>query len=122
MELHVADIEATGNPLCFVESLDGQNFASLLIDTVGMIEIFGAEEQGQTVCLDHVGGIGEEEVGVGLQVDETSVNEKMAVAVHEISTGEPFAWILHLGVAEGKPDLLNLVFGKETVDDLDIGA
>ena len=87
-----------------------------------MIEIFGAEEQGQTVCLDHVGGIGEEEVGVGLQVDETSVNEKMAVAVHEISTGEPFAWIFHLGVAEGKPYLLNLVFGKETVDDFDIGA
>ena len=52
MELHVADIEATGYPLCFVESLDGQNLASLLIDTVGMIEIFGAEEQGQMVCLD----------------------------------------------------------------------
>ena len=87
-----------------------------------MVQVFRAEEQWQVVVLDHQCGVGEEEVGVRLQVDDASVLQKVAVALHEPCGGEPLARVLHLGVAEGEPDFLYLVRGEETVDNLDVSA
>ena len=72
--------------------------------------------------LHHVGSVGEKEVGVGLQVDDAAVDEKLAVTLHEIRRRETLAGILHLRVGEGEPDLLHLVLGEESLDDLDVGA
>ena len=72
------------------------------------------------VVLHHVRGVGKEEVGIGLQVDDATIDEELAIALHEIGGRETLAGILHLRVAEGEPDLLYLVFCEETVDDLDV--
>ena len=61
------------------------------------------------VVLYHVGGVGKEEVGVGLQMDDAAVDEELAVALHEVGRREALAGVLHLRVAEGEPDLLHLV-------------
>ena len=86
------------------------------------IEIFRTEEDGQVVMLHHVRGVGEEEVGVGLQVDDAAIDEELAIAVHEVGGREALARILHLGVGEGEPYLLYLVRSEEALDDLDIGT
>ena len=72
--------------------------------------------------LYHVGGVGEEEVGVGLQVDEASVDEELAIAIQEIGAGESLAGVLHLGVGEGEPYLLHLARSEKTFYNLDVGA
>ena len=70
----------------------------------------------------HIGGVGEKEVGVGLQMDDATIDEELAIALHEIGRGKALAGILHLRVAEGEPDLLYLVGGEEALDDLDVGT
>jgi len=35
------------------------------------------------VLLDKIGGVGEEKVGVGLQVDKATIGEEMTVAIQE---------------------------------------
>ena len=87
-----------------------------------MIKVVCSFLNGQMVVLHHVGGVGEEEVGVGLQVDDAAIDEKLAIALHEIGRRESLAGVLHLRVAEGEPDLLYLVLGKESLDDLDVRA
>ena len=83
------------------------------------IQIFSSILDGQVVVLHHVGGVGEEEVGVGLQVDDATVDEEFAITLHEIGGGKTLAGILHLGVGEGEPDLLYFVFREEPLDDRD---
>ena len=86
------------------------------------IEVFCTEYEGQVVLFDQVGGIGEEKVRVGLQMDEATIGEEMAIAVEEPRGGESLTRVLHLWVAEGEPYLADFVRGEEAVDDLDIGA
>ena len=88
----------------------------------GMIQIVNSLLEGQLVFLHHQRGVGKKEIGVGLQVDDAAVSEEAAVALHEIGGGESLAGILHLWVAESKPNLLHLVLSKETVDDLYVRA
>ena len=87
-----------------------------------MVEVFGAEEQGQVIMLLHVCGIGEEEVGVGFQMHRSTVYEEVAIALKEECRGETLARVLHLRVAECEPYLLHLILAKEAVDNLDVGA
>ena len=84
------------------------------------IQVFRTEFQGQVVLLHHICGVGEEEVGVGLQMDDATIDEETAVAVHEVGGGETLARVLHLRVTERQPYLLYLIRSEETVDDLDI--
>ena len=70
------------------------------------------------VFLHHQPRVGEEKVGVGLQMHQSTVDEKAAVTLHEIGGGESLAWIFHLRVRECQPNLLYLILSKEAVDDL----
>ena len=87
-----------------------------------MIEVFGTEEHRQMILLHHIGGIGEEEIGISLEMDDAAIHEEVAITVHEISGGKTLARILHLWIAEGKPYLLHLVLDEEAVDDLNVGT
>lgn len=51
-------------------------------------------------------------------MDDTTVNEEAAIAVHEIGGGQSLTGVLHLRVAERQPYLRYLIRGKETVNDL----
>ena len=74
------------------------------------------------VLLNEIGGVGEEEVGVGLQMDKPTVGEELTVTIQEPSGRETLAWVLHLRITEGKPYLADFVLREEAVDDLDIGS
>ena len=74
------------------------------------------------VVLHHIGGVGEKEVGVGLEMDDAVVDEEAAVALHEVRRCQPLAGVLHLGVAERQPYFLHFARGKEAVDNLDVGT
>ena len=87
-----------------------------------MIEVVSPLKQGQVVLLHHIGSIGEEEVRVGLEVDDAAIDEELAIAIHEPGGREALAWVLHLRVGEGKPYLLHLARSEEALDDLDVGA
>ena len=74
------------------------------------------------VGAEHLLGVGEEEVGVGLEVYDALVCEEAAVAAEEVGAGESLGGFLHLGVGEGEPYLADFVGGEELPDELDVGA
>lgn len=65
------------------------------------------------VFLHHICCIGEEEVGVGLQMYKAFVGQKPAIPLHEECRGEALMHVLHLRVGERQPYLLNLVGSKK---------
>ena len=67
------------------------------------------------VLLDEIGGVGEEEVGVGLQMDEATVDKEMAIAIEEPCGGQSLAWILHLRIAERQPYLADFALREDTL-------
>ena len=74
------------------------------------------------VNLQQLLGISEEEVGVGLQMDEASVLKKLTISLEEVSTGEALRNLLHLRIGEGKPNLTHLIRSEEALDELDVCA
>ena len=87
-ELHVLYVQSTLQPLLFVVSMYSEYFPCFRIDICrlraigpGAIQVIGAEEQGQVVFADETGGIGEEEIGIGLQVYHSTVFHKVAITV-----------------------------------------
>ena len=121
LELQVLDGEAAGEPHGLVVGLDGGRNAVAALGISG-IEVGGAGEHRQVVVLNQTGGVGEKEIGVGLQVDDAAVGEEAAIAFQEPRRRQPLAGTFHLRVAERQPYLLHFVGGEETVDELDAGA
>ena len=122
LPLHVFDIQTSGNPHRLVIGLDGENVACHFVETIVVVEVFCLENDGQLIVIHHIAGIGKEKVGVGLQMDQAVIDEETAIALHEIGRRETLARVLHLGVGEGEPYLLHLIFREESVDDLNVGA
>ena len=120
-ELGVSDVQSAFHPHVLVVGLDGQDLG---IDAfyLRMVEIVGTADQGQVVDVHHITGIGEQEVGVGLQVHLAAISQEVTVALEEICGGEALARILHLRVTEREPDLLHLILSEEAVNDLDVGT
>jgi len=87
-----------------------------------MIKIIGTEVCRECVGLYHILGIGEKEVGVGLEMNQSAIDKKAAITFHEIGGGEPFARILHLRIGECEPDFLHLFLREEPIDDLNACA
>ena len=87
-----------------------------------MIEVVGEHLYGQVVVLHHVARVGEHEVAVRLEVNQSVIYKETAVPLHEVGAGQPLGGLLHLGVGEGEPDFTHLAWGEEAVDNLDVGA
>ena len=121
-ELHVFYVQSALYPLRLVVGLYAQYALRLLVDALGMVEVDGFEQQGQPVVIDHDGRIGEEEVAVGLQVDDATVGEEASIAFEEEGAGEAFVYVLHLRVAESEPYLLHFAWSEEAVDNFDVGT
>ena len=100
--------------------MDGEDRPCVGIERIVVIQVFGGHEHGQGVLLHHELSVGEEEIGVGLQMHQSAIHEEAAVALHEECAREAFARILHLRVAECEPYLLHLSGGEEAVDYLDV--
>ena len=122
LPLHVLDAESSRYPHRLIVGLDGPGLGELLSVRGFRIEILGGEQHWQVILLHHICRIGEEEVGVGLQMNDAFVDEELPVSLHEVCRCEALAGILHLRVGEREPYLLHLVLGKEPLDDLDVGA
>ena len=122
-EAKVLDGNTASSPHAFVVGLDGRGTAPLYLPRGGgTIQIPRLEVCLDAVCPEQFFGIGEEEVGVGLEVDAAAVAEKLTVAFKEISACEALRDLLHLWVREGEPYLTDLVRRKETLDELDVRA
>ena len=63
-----------------------------------------------------------QELAVGLQVHDAVGLEEVRVALQEDGAGEPFVWLLGLGVGEGQPYLRHLAGTEEGVDEVYSGA
>ena len=74
------------------------------------------------VVLGHQPCVGEEEVGVRLQVNASAVAEELPVSCQKIGGGQALCGFLHLRIAERQPQLAHFAGGKEAVDEFDLGA
>ena len=67
-------------------------------------------------------GVGVEKWAVSFEMNQSTIAQDIAVKTKETSAGEAFAHLFHLRVGEGNPYLTHFVFGKETIDEFDVGA
>ena len=74
------------------------------------------------VGLRHLFGVGEQEVRIALQMDQSSGLHDVGVAIHETGAGKSLVDLLHLRIAEGNPDLGHFVGGEELLNQLDVRA
>ena len=124
-ETHVFDIQSAVEPLLFVIRPDVQDtgfFGVRMLSPRTVIQVTGGKLQGQTVPLHHILRISEKEIGIGFQVNPSTVLQETAVTRHKKSGGQTFGHLLHLRVAERQPNLGHFAFGKETVDNLYVRA
>ena len=121
-KLHIPDVESSFYPHTLVIGLDRQDFSRLVVDTRRVIKVFGAKQQVEFVGRNHVRGIGKKEIRIGFEVYHAIVFQETAIAFEEKSARKSLVYILHLRVAERQLQLLHLVGGEETVDNLDIGT
>ena len=123
-EFEVFDGKAAAEPLVFIIGVYAQDAAhgrvGLCIER--MIEVGCLEKHGQTVRANDEVGVGEEEVGISLQMYDAIIDQELAIAVEEEGGGEAFGDLLHLRVGEGEPNLCHFAWGEEIVDELDVRA
>lgn len=117
MELEILDVESPLYPHRLIVGTDAENLLRFIIQSIRVIEIGSAEKKRKMVVFYQKGCVGEEEIGVGLEMDEATINKEMAITFEKPGAGEPFAWILHLRVTEGEPYLAHLVPVEEPVYD-----
>lgn len=121
-ETDVLDVKPTLNPHTLIISLNVENRISHEFLGRVMIEIGGAEVGWQVVFFHHALGVGEKEVGVGLEMYKSSIHQKTAIAFHEESGREAFARVFHLRVRECEPNLPHLASREKTIYNLNVGA
>ena len=98
---HIPDVQATGYPHALVIRLYGEcGWFDVSRRKFVVIEVFGTEVERQVVFLNEISSIGEEEIGVGLQVNGTTIYEEVTITLLEVCGRQALARILHLGVAE----------------------
>ena len=121
-ELLILDVKSPLYPHRLVVGLYGEYLASVIVYSLIVVEVCGAKEQRQLILIHHIRGVGEEEVGVCLEVNHSPINQEATIALKEVGGSEALTRILHLGVREGEPYLLHLAVAEETVNHLDVGA
>ena len=123
-ELQVFDVQASVNPLLLVVSTDAQDLAYFIVlfCRKSVVEIVRAKLYREMVFLHHKVGVGEEEVGVGLEMNQSVVAQEVTIASQEVGGSEPFGDFLHLWVGESEPDFRHLIRCKKLVDKLNVGA
>ena len=86
-ELDVSDVETTCQPHRFVVGLNAQQSSveNGKLRLLVTIQVFCLVVNRQAVVLHHATGVGEKEVGVGLQMNRAAVDQKVPIALHEIS-------------------------------------
>lgn len=124
---HVLDVLASGKPLLLVSSLNGSKGIPVdrsigIMSCLGRIEVTRGGQYFKVVDLRHLLGIGEEEIGVALQVNQSARLHDVGIAIQETRGSKSFRDLLHLGVAEGDPNLRHFVGCKELLDEFDVSA
>ena len=102
-ERKVLDADAACPPHAFVVGLQGTCLGSGL--TLVFVEGTSAYERFDVVSAEHLLGVGEEKITVGLQVYNSIVLKEVPVALKEEGAGESLGGFLHLGVGEREPYL-----------------
>ena len=121
-KLDVLDVQSPLHPHAFIIRLDGQDAPGGLVNVGGEIQVVCLLEQRQLIFLHHQRRVGEQKVGVGLEMHHSTVHQKVAIAVHEIGAGEAFSGILHLRIRESEPYFPHLIRRKKAVNHLDVRA
>ena len=118
LETEVLDVDTSSSPHTLVIGLDGRSEAPVCLT----IEVTSLHFRLDVVCFEQFLGICEEEVGVGLEMNESAIAKELPVSFKEEGAGEALRDLFHLRVGEGEPYLANLVGTKETLDELDVCA
>lgn len=93
LKLHIPDIQSTLNPLVLVVGVYAQYLAGSFVKAFRMVQVLRPEQHTELVSLYHIGGVGEKKVGVGLQMNQATIGQKMAIAFHEVGGGKALACI-----------------------------
>ena len=123
-EFEILDGESAIDPLLFVVGSDAENVCHLLVlvGCQGVIEIVGAEFDGEPVGFHQQIGVGEEKIGVRFEVDESIVGQKAAIAFEKMGGSETFGHFFHLRIGKSEPNLGNFAGGEELIDKFDVGS
>ena len=103
-EAKVLDVDATSPPHTLIVGLDGTCKLDKLLTCRGirtwMIQVACLDNWLNAIDLQHFFGVGKQEVGIRLEVNESSITEKLTVSLQEVCAREALRNLLHLWVGE----------------------